>query len=168
MLEVAGPDDPVIAVNSFSKNWAMTGWRLGWITAPAPMGPHFEKLVQFSTSGVAGFVQMAGVAAIEQGEAFVAEMVERCRQGRDIVCGALEGLPRVRLVRPDAAFYAFFAVEGTTDSIALAKRVIDEANVGLAPGAAFGDAGEGFLRLCFASSPETLRRAVERLVPVLR
>jgi aspartate/methionine/tyrosine aminotransferase len=168
MLEVAGPEDRVIVVNSFSKNWAMTGWRLGWLTAPAFLGPHLEKLVQFSTSGTAGFVQMAGLAAIEQGEPFVAEMVERCRQGREIACSALETLPRVRLVRPDAAFYAFFAVEGTTDDVALAKRIIDEAGVGLAPGSAFGEAGRGFLRLCFASAPDTLNRAMDRLLPVLR
>ncbi|WP_207484608.1 pyridoxal phosphate-dependent aminotransferase [Arenibaculum pallidiluteum] len=168
MLELAAPDDRMIVLNSFSKTWAMTGWRLGWLAAPAEMGPHFEKLVQFSTSGVPGFVQMAGFAAIEQGEPFVAEMVERCRRGRDIVCDALERLPRLRLSRPDAAFYAFFSVEGETDSVSLAKRLIDETGVGLAPGAAFGDAGEGYLRLCFASSPEKLEEAVARLAPALR
>jgi len=168
ILELAEPEDQVIVVNSFSKTWAMTGWRIGWLTAPAAMGPHFEKLVQFSNSGVPGFVQMAGLAAVEQGEPFVADMVERCRRGRDVVCDALEGLPRLRLVRPDAAFYAFFAVEGERDSVSLAKALIDRTGVGLAPGAAFGEAGEGYLRLCFASSPERLAEAMDRLVPALR
>jgi aspartate aminotransferase len=155
-------------INSFSKNWAMTGWRLGWVVAPAALGPVYEKMVQFNTSGVPGFVQLAGLTALEQGESFVAEMVERCRQGRDIVCSALESLPRVRVQRPGAAFYAFFSVEGAGDSMELAKRIVDEAAVGLAPGTAFGLGGEGYLRLCFASSPKRLNEAMERLVPVLK
>ncbi|EWY42415.1 aspartate aminotransferase [Skermanella stibiiresistens SB22] len=167
-LDVSEPVDKLLVINSFSKNWAMTGWRLGWVIAPAGMGPIFEKMTQFNTSGVAGFIQKAGLAALEQGEPFVAEMVERCRTGRDIVCGALESLPRVRVQRPDAAFYAFFSVEGAGDSLELAKRIVDEALVGLAPGAAFGEGGEGYLRLCFASSPECLTQAMDRLIPILR
>jgi len=167
-LDVSEPEDRLLVINSFSKNWAMTGWRLGWVVAPVGLGPIYEKMVQFNYSGVAGFIQKAGLAALEHGEPFIAETVERCRRGRDIVCSVLEGLPRVRVQRPDAAFYAFFSVEGADSSLDLAKRIIDEANVGLAPGAAFGDGGEGYLRLCFASSPEALTQAMERLVPVLR
>lgn len=167
-LDVSEPEDKLLVINSFSKNWAMTGWRLGWVVAPAEMGQIYEKMIQFNTSGVPGFVQKAGLAALEQGEPFLEEMVERCRTGRDIVCSALESLPRVRVQRPDAAFYAFFSVEGAGDSLELAKRIVDEALVGLAPGAAFGDGGEGYLRLCFASSPECLSQAMERLVPLLR
>ena len=168
MLRIAEPEDRVLVVNSFSKNWAMTGWRLGWVVAPPELAPHYEKLVQFNNSGTPGFVQMAGVAALEQGEGFLAEMRERCRRGRDIACDALERMPRVRLVRPEGAFYAFFAVEGAADSLALARRIVDEAKVGLAPGSAFGAGGEGHLRLCFASSPDRLEQAMERLAPVLR
>lgn len=167
-LEFADPDDRLIVVNSFSKNWAMTGWRLGWVVAPPAFGATWEKMVQFNTSGTPGFIQMAGLAALEQGEPFVRRIVEMCRRGRDIVCDALEDLPRVRLYRPRAAFYAFFAVEGCDDSVALAKRIVDEAAIGLAPGSAFGAGGEGCLRLCFASSEKRLERAMERLVPFLR
>jgi aspartate/methionine/tyrosine aminotransferase len=167
-LDVSEPDDRLLVINSFSKNWAMSGWRLGWVVAPASFGPVYDKMVQFNNSGVPGFIQKAGIAALEQGDGFLADMVERCRIGRDIVCGALGELPRVKVHRPDAAFYAFFSVEGAPDSLALAKRVVDEATIGLAPGAAFGAGGEGYLRLCFASSPERLKIAMERLAPVLQ
>ncbi len=166
-LEVAEPEDRLIVVNSFSKNWAMTGWRLGWLVAPAALGPVLENLVQFSTSGTPAFVQMAGVAALTEGEPWVAETRARCRVARDLVCGALAALPRVRVRPAPGAFYAFFQVEGETDSVALATRIIDEALVGLAPGAAFGQGGEGALRLCFASRLDRLEEAMGRLARVL-
>jgi aspartate/methionine/tyrosine aminotransferase len=92
-------------------------------------------------------------------------LVERCRQARDIVCERLADLPQIHLVRLQGAFYLFFRVEGEHDSMALPKRLVNQANVGLAPGIAFGEGGEGFLRLCFAASHETLRTGVERLLP---
>jgi aspartate aminotransferase len=167
-LEFADSDDRLLVVGSFSKNWSMTGWRMGWVVAPPALGATYEKMIQFNYSGVPGFIQQAGIAALNQGEPFLAEMVARCHTGRDIVCDALEALPRVRLHRPEGAFYAFFAVDGAGDSATLARRIIDEANVGLAPGAAFGEGGEGYLRLCFASSPGRLEQAMDRLTPVLR
>lgn len=166
-LEVTEPDDRLIVVNTLSKNWSMTGWRVGWLVAPAELGRVFENLVQFNTSGTATFLQHAGAAAVAEGESAVAALVERCRQGRDLVCDGLARLPRVRLTRPDGAFYAFFAVEGEADSLALAKRLVDVANVGLAPGIAFGAGGEGHLRLCFAASEARLREAMDRLLPAL-
>jgi len=166
-LEVSESGDKLIVVNSFSKNWAMTGWRLGWIVAPAALGPVLENLVQFSTSGSPAFVQIAGVAALTEGEPWVAETLDRCRKARDLVCGALATLPRVRVQPAPGAFYAFFQVEGETDSVALANRIIDEAAVGLAPGAAFGRGGEGALRLCFASRLDKLEEAMGRLTRVL-
>lgn len=166
-LEVSEPDDRLIVINSFSKNWSMTGWRLGWMVTPARLGPVLENLIQFSNSGVAEFVQLAGLTAIEQGEPFVAELVERCRAARDQVMAVLGALPRVRVQPPPGAFYAFFQVEGEPDSMALARRIIDEAGVGLAPGTAFGAGGDGAIRLCFASRLDSLKVALERMVPVL-
>lgn len=166
-LEVSEPDDRLIVINSFSKNWSMTGWRLGWMVTPARLGPVLENLIQFSNSGVAEFVQMAGFTAIEQGEPFVAELVERCRTARDEVMAVLGKLPRVRVQPPPGAFYAFFQVEGEPDSMALARRIVDEAGVGLAPGTAFGAGGDGALRLCFASRLESLKTALVRMAPVL-
>jgi aspartate/methionine/tyrosine aminotransferase len=166
-LEVCEPEDRLIVVNSFSKNWAMTGWRLGWMVAPEEFGRVFENLIQYSTSGAPTFLQYAGLAAVEQGEGFLAETLVRCRVGRDLVCRALGGMPRVRFAPPAGAFYLFFSVDGEPDSRALAFRLVDQANVGLAPGTAFGAGGEGFMRLCFATSAERLVEAMDRLGPVL-
>ena len=167
-LEVAEPDDLLIVINSFSKSWAMTGWRLGWLTHPLAVGGYLANLVEFNTSGTPAFLQHAGVTAVRQGEALVASMVERCRTGREVIGRCLAALPRVRYSPPDAAFYAFFAVEGMSNSLEFAKRLVHEAGVGLAPGTAFGPEGEGFLRLCFARAPETLQEAADRLAGALR
>jgi len=166
-LEIAGPDDPLIVINSFSKSWAMTGWRLGWLTHPVPVGAFVANLVEFNTSGTPAFLQHAGATAVRDGEDVVASMVERCRKGRDVIGRCLAALPRVRYSPPDAAFYAFFAVDGMDNSLDFAKRLVHEAGVGVAPGTAFGPEGEGFLRLCFARAPETLEAAAERLAKAL-
>lgn len=168
-LELMEPEERLIVTNTFSKNWSMTGWRIGWVTIPRSqaLGQVYENLVQYSTSGVPAFLQYGCLAALDHGDAYLKSLVERCRQARDIVCERLVDLPRVRLVRPQGAFYLFFRVEDENDSMALAKRLVVQANVGLAPGIAFGEGGEGFLRLCFAASPATLRTGVERLVAVL-
>jgi aspartate/methionine/tyrosine aminotransferase len=167
-LERADPDDRLIVINSFSKTWCMTGWRLGWLTAPAALLPHLESLNEFNTSGAADFTQRAGLVALRDGEGFVAQARALYRANRDQVVARLGGLPRVRLARPPAGFYAFFSVDGEPDSETLARRLVDQAAVGLAPGAAFGAGGEGHLRLCFASAGATIAAALDRLAPALR
>jgi aspartate aminotransferase len=167
-LEIAEPDDPVLISNTFSKAWAMTGWRMGWVTAPAALGDIIGELVGYNTSGVPTFLQPAAAIALRKGEPFVREMVERCRTGRDIVAHHLAEIPRVRYLPPEAAFYAFFEVAGMTDSLAVAKRLVQEGGVGLAPGSAFGAGGEGHLRLCFAQAPALLEEAMARIKRVLR
>jgi len=166
-LDVAEPDDRLIVVNSFSKSWSMTGWRLGWLTHPAALGEAFAKLNEFNIASPTTFVQHAGVTAVRDGEDFVLATVERYRRNRDLVFQRLAAMPRVRLARPEAAFYAFFAVDGMTDSVAFATRLINETGVGLAPGRAFGPAGEGRMRLCFAAESATLSNALDRLAPAL-
>jgi aspartate/methionine/tyrosine aminotransferase len=161
--DVAEPDDRVLFVNTFSKNWAMTGWRIGWLAAPPALGPAIENLVQYSTSGVAAFMQRAAIAALDRGEGFIAEQVERARTGRDIVCAGLESTGRVRFARPDGAFYLFLAVDGEPDTRRLCMKLIDEAGVGAAPGDTFGKAGAGFIRLCFLRNASRLRQATARL-----
>jgi aspartate aminotransferase len=167
MLQFAEPDDKVIAINSFSKSWLMTGWRMGWMVHPEGLGPTLAKLIQISTSGVPQFIQRAGIAAIEGGDEVIADLRSRCQAGRDIVFDRLETWPRVGATRPNGAFYAFFAVDGMTDSVAKCKELIDRCNVGLAPGSAFGPSGEGYLRLCYASTPEKLHQAMDALGAVI-
>lgn len=168
-LQQAEPEDVVIQINSFSKAWAMTGWRLGWVVAPPALGDLLDQLIEFNTSGAQAFLQRGGIAALgRDGEAFAQALVERCRLGGELVFQRLSACPRVRIARPRASFYSFFAVEGVEDSLAFAKRLLAETGVGLAPGSAFGSAGEGHLRLCFASAPARLSLAMDRLEPLLR
>jgi aspartate/methionine/tyrosine aminotransferase len=162
-LELARPDDPLLVLNSFSKPWAMTGWRVGWLTHPTSLGDQFAKLVQINTSGVPHFLQRGAVAALEKGDGFLAEMVERCRAGGEQVFQRLSGNPRVTIARPEAAFYAFFSIDGVDDTLAFCKKLAKDYKVGLAPGEAFGPGGEGNVRLCFASGAERLSRGLDRI-----
>ncbi len=166
--DVMDEEDRIVFVNTFSKNWAMTGWRIGWIEAHPSLGQVIENLIQYSTSGVAVFMQRAGIAALDKGEPFVRHMIERSRRGREITMDVLGKSNRLRLAPPDGAFYAFFKVEGERDSRALAMKLIDEAGVGLAPGTAFGPGAEPFLRLCFARSPESVEIVVNRIADWLK
>jgi len=162
-LQVADPEDRLLVVNSFSKSWLMTGWRLGWLTHPASLADVSTKLIQVITSCSPVFLQRGAIAALEQGDPVIANLRARCRQGLDIVMGRLASWPRIRAHSPAGAFYAFFEVEGMTDSLATCQEILDQCQVGLAPGIAFGPQGEGYLRLCFASRPETLHAGLDRL-----
>ena len=166
-LDFAGPDDPVIVVNSFSKTWNMTGWRLGWLVTPPELGPHLAKLNEANTAHPPVFIQEAGIVAIRDGGSIIAEGRIRYAAGRELVTSALGGLPGVLFPPPQAAFYAFFKPHGVSDSLAFARDLVDNAGVGVAPGIAFGDDGEGWCRICFASSPSRLEPALERLVGYL-
>jgi aspartate/methionine/tyrosine aminotransferase len=166
-VDLIEPDDPVVIINSFSKSWSMTGWRLGWIVAPAELARTIEKMTEFNISHPTTFVQWGGVAALDDGDAYVTSLVRRYAQAADLVYRRLSPLPRVRLARPRSSFYAFFAVDGVRDSFAYAVELQRTAKVGLAPGIAFGAAGEGYLRLCFATSLPRLELALERLAGVL-
>ena len=162
-LERMDESDRIISANTFSKSWLMTGWRLGWLVVPASLTADLGKLIEYNTSCAPVFVQRAGVAAVTQGEPVVAHTLERFRQARDFLVGELRTLPRVRVAEPDGAMYAFFSIEGVTDSLAFCKRLVREQGLGLAPGAAFGPEGEGFVRWCFAASHERLAEGVRRL-----
>jgi len=166
-LEAGDPEDRLIVVNSFSKSWAMTGWRLGWIVIPPDLLPTIEKLIEFNTSGSPTFLQRAAIAAIRDGEPFVQSFVARCRAAREAAISTLQSCRRVEVARPDGTFYAFLRVAGVSDSLAFAKELLAKTKVGLAPGSAFGPMGEGYLRLCFAREPAAIAAAVERLRPML-
>jgi aspartate/methionine/tyrosine aminotransferase len=166
-LAAAEPEDRLIVVNSFSKSWAMTGWRLGWMVLPDELLPTVEKLIEFNTSGSPTFLQRAAIAAIRDGEPFVRDFVARCRDAREAAINALNSFRRVEVARPDGAFYAFFRIAGVSDSVAFAKEILARTKIGLAPGTAFGPMGGGYMRLCFARDPAFIAAAVERLRPML-
>jgi aspartate/methionine/tyrosine aminotransferase len=163
-LDVADPDDRLVVANSFSKSFLMTGWRLGWLVLPSALTQAMGKLIEFNTSCAPVFVQRAGLAALAGADEFVPGLVSRLQHCRDTLLPQLAALPSVAVATPHGGMYAFFRIEGQDDSLALAKRLVTEAGLGLAPGVAFGDEGEGWLRWCFAShDPERLTSGVERL-----
>lgn len=166
-LSIGEPDDFLISVNSFSKCWSMTGWRLGWLVAPTPLEAKLGQLTEFNTSCTAGFVQDAGRVAVEQGEGEIAALREKISMGYAIASTNLSRFDRVKFVQPDGAFYCFFKVDGMDDSFAAALEIMKETKVGLAPGIAFGAQGEGYLRLCYAQPEQVLNEAFERLAPYL-
>ena len=167
LLDIAEPHDRVIVCNSFSKTWMMTGWRLGWLVVPEGTRDAITELVEVTHSGVAPFIQYAGLAAVRDTEAV--ELFRRhCATGRTLTGDALAGVNGLRYVEPDGAFYAFVGVEGLTDSLTLAKRLVIDHHVAVAPGIAFGGAGEGYLRICFAQSADRIERAMGRLREGLR
>ena len=162
-LEIAEPTDPVFVVNSFSKSWAMTGWRMGWVTYPAGGLDVFEKIIQFNTSGGVEFLQHGAIAALEQGEDFVRFFVDRCRVAHRIANARLNAMPRVRNIPNNGAFYAMFEVEGVTDTLQFCLRAVQEARIGMAPGTSFGRGAEHLIRICYAKSEANITEAMDRL-----
>jgi aspartate/methionine/tyrosine aminotransferase len=157
-------DDRVISANTFSKSWTMTGWRLGWLVAPKTFIAQIGKVIEFNTSCAPSFVQQAGIAAVRDGDALVVQTVARLRASRDLLVAGLQTLPGIEVAPPPGAMYLFFRIAGhSDDSLALAKRLVADAGVGIAPGVAFGPEGEGHLRWCFAASDGLLREGIERL-----
>jgi aspartate aminotransferase len=162
ILDIAEPDDRVIVCNSFSKTWVMTGWRLGWLIAPQGTRDELAELVEVTHSGVAPFIQQAGLAAVaDQGTPLTFRA--HCTEGRAIAAQLLGGLPGIRYASPDGAFYAFLKVDGVTDSLTLAQTLVTQHGIAVAPGIAFGESGEGWLRVCYAVAPHRLTRALGRL-----
>ncbi len=161
-LDIAEPDDRVMVVNSFSKAWAMTGWRLGWLVLPRGARDQVAEVVEVTQSGTAPFAQAGALAALADAP-FVDRFRAHCAEGRRLVVEGLAGLNGVRLAAPEGAFYAFIGVDGLHDSLALALRLVHEHGVAVAPGSAFGEGGEGYLRLCFAQAPARIERAMQRL-----
>jgi len=162
-LEIASEEDRLISTNTFSKSWRMTGWRLGWLVAPATLTADLAKLIEYNTSCAPVFVQRAGVAAVTEGEEAIRSSLERYRSARDFLLRNLRQIPGVEAATPDGTMYAFFRVAGQDDSLAFCKRLVREQGLGLAPGSAFGPEGEGYLRWCFAADEAKLADGIVRL-----
>ncbi|MCB1591126.1 MAG: pyridoxal phosphate-dependent aminotransferase [Alphaproteobacteria bacterium] len=162
-LDVCEPDDLLLVINSFSKTWAMTGWRLGWIVGPPSAEMKICDLAVYNNMGPPSFTQYGALAALRQGEGFISEQMTLWQSNCDLLMDRMAQFPRMSISRPEAGFYAFFKVEGEEDSIAYCKRLIDEVGLSLAPGCAFGDCGRGFVRLAFACSETKLLDGLDRL-----
>jgi aspartate/methionine/tyrosine aminotransferase len=170
-LDVAAPEDRLVVAHSFSKSFLMTGWRLGWLVLPPAALPAAGKLLEFNTSCAPVFVQRGGLAALAMADTLVPQVVAHLKACRDRLLPGLQALPGVSVAPAPGGMYAFFRVEGlrdSADSLALAKRLVAEHGLGLAPGAAFGDEGQGWLRWCFASrDPGRLDQGLLRLKAAL-
>jgi aspartate/methionine/tyrosine aminotransferase len=171
-LNLTEVDERVISINSFSKSWLMTGWRLGWIQAPESLIADLGKLIEYNTSCAPGFVQTAGIVAIERGEEIISRTIARYTLARNYLYEQLSQ-PFFREAGviapfPQGAMYLFFKINGETDTLALCKQLVAEAGIGLAPGSAFGPEGEGAIRWCFASSLDKLELGVQRLENFLK
>ena len=167
VLARAEPEDRVISVNSFSKAWSMTGWRIGWIAGPAPLVADLTKVIEYNTSCILEPVQRAATVALQQGEAEVDRLRAALRASRGQLVSGLRALPGTIVPEAGGAMYVFFRIASEDDSLALAKRLVAEAGLGLAPGAAFGPEGEGWLRWCHAVAPAKLDDGLHRLAGFL-
>lgn len=163
LLSAASPEDRIVGANSFSKAWLMTGWRIGWLVVPPSIREDIGKLIEFNTSCAPEFVQRAALAALQRGESQVETLRLELRAKRDFVLTRLRAMRGVEAPMPEGGMYAFFRIAGHTDSVNLAKRLIAEAKLGLAPGAAFGPEGESWLRWCFAAKRDALADGLGRL-----
>lgn len=158
-----------IILDGFSKTYAMTGWRLGYGVMPVPLAEAVTQLMINSNSCTAAFTQMAGIAALTGPQDEVDRMVAAFRERREVMVEGLNRIPGFRCLKPKGAFYAFPNIEGTgISSRELASYLLEEAGVAVLSGTAFGEYGEGFLRLSFANSVENIQKALERIEKAVR
>ena len=170
-LDISAADDRLVVVNSFSKSFLMTGWRLGWLVMPPAMTPQMGKLIEFNTSCTPVFIQRAGLVAIERTLDVTPRVVAHLKSCRDTLIPLLQAIPGVQVTPAKGGMYAFFRLEDQTrfgDSLDVAKRLVLEAGLGLAPGNAFminpGADVQGWLRWCFASQDlSRLEQGAQRL-----
>jgi hypothetical protein len=163
ILRLATRDDAVIVVQSFSKAWCMTGWRVGWMIARRDLAARATMLNEFVVSHAPSFAQRAGETALLWGEKTLVEMLIRLKENRDFCLAALRKMPGVTVPVPDGAFYLFPKMAAAADSFDFCKRLLMETQVGLAPGVAFGAGGEGSVRICYAAERPILEEAMGRL-----
>jgi aspartate aminotransferase len=164
LASLPGMHDLTVTLNGMSKAYAMTGWRLGYLGAPAPLCAQILKVQQHVVTCAPSFVQAAGVAALEGPQDCVSEMVAEYDRRRRFMTGALNSIPGMHCPLPEGAFYLFPRVTfRDMDAHALAAFMIEKAHVAVTPGAAFGKTGAQNIRLTFATSMSNLRQAAEQL-----
>jgi aspartate/methionine/tyrosine aminotransferase len=162
-LDVSEPDDKLFIVNSFSKNWAMTGWRLGWLIIPEDIEQKIYDLVLYDNMGPPNFTQFGAISALRHGESFIQEQIERYQANMSYVWDSFDTIGKIKAIKPESGFYAFFKVDGQADCMELSRYLIDNVGLGLTPGCAFGRDYQGYLRLCFAVSQDKLSQALDKL-----
>jgi len=153
-----------VIADGFSKAYSMTGWRLGYMIAPPALAERLELLVTHSTGSTAMFTQYAGMEAITGPQDFVREMVTEYQKRRDRMVELVNAIPRVHAQKPQGAFYVFPNVKAFgISSKEIQRRLLDEQGVAVLAGTDFGPAGDGYIRLCYATSMEVIERAMEKI-----
>ena len=163
ILKLCSREDAVIVVNSFSKTYCMTGWRLGWMVSRGDFVRKAAQLNEFIVSHAPTMIQRGGEAAIAHGEDDIAAMVEEFQERRDFCARMLQTVPGVNLPEPEGAFYLFPQLEAVDDSYQFALDLLRTKRVAVAPGSAFGNGGEGSIRICYAPDMDVLKPAMERI-----
>ncbi len=163
-LEISNDDDPVVIVNGFSKAWAMTGWRIGWVVAPSSQATQWAIMSECFNTGATVFTQHGAVAALRHGETIVQRLKQQYEQGAQLVATAFAQSNRIQLSQPKGAFYAFPRIGGIKSSHDFAVDLLTDQDVGVAPGYTFGPDNEQHIRVCFALSHERLQEGLVRLV----
>lgn len=165
---IPGAGEAVLTIGCLSKTYAMTGWRLGYVSGPAAAIDAINRVHLYTVSCAVSFVQKAAVAALDGDQACVDTMREAYRKRRDLLVSLLNQVPGVRVATPPGAFYVFPNVQALgRPSKEIAMRLVEEAGVGAVHGSAFGPAGEGYLRLAYACSEDDIREGVRRMADVL-
>ena len=163
ILRKCDRNDAVIVVQSFSKSYCMTGWRLGWLVGRRDLVSRATDLNEFVISHAPAMAQKAGEVALKDGEAILQKMVKRLRSNLSFCQKNLRNIHGITLPDTAGSFYLFPKIDGLTDSFAFCKDLLLKTKVGLAPGSAFGKGGEGSVRLCYAAKKEVLKVAIERI-----
>ena len=167
LAALPGMAERTLTVNGFSKAYAMTGWRLGYIAGPAPLIKQIMKVHSHSATCATSFAQWGAVAALEGPQDFIGQMVSAWDRRRCLITERLNQIPGFRCPLPEGAFYAFPDVSGTgLSGQEVAARLIEEARVGVTPGDAFGEVGAGCIRLSFAESDDKIEAALDRITRV--
>jgi hypothetical protein len=146
----------------------MTGWRIGWLVARRDLADRATKLNEFVISSAPAFAQKAAEAALDQGDPTIREMLTQYRSNRDYCLSVLNQIPGVTIPKTEGAFYLFPGIEGLQDSFDFCRRLLEQTGLGLAPGVAFGQGGEGSIRICYAVARPLLEQAMSCLARFLR
>jgi aspartate/methionine/tyrosine aminotransferase len=166
-LQVADPEDALFVIAGFSKPFAMTGWRMGWLLHPKSLENAFEVSAQTNNTGAASFLQYGALAALSpQGDAFRAELLARCARGRVVADEFLSRQNRIRWLKPEGAFYGFLHIDGLQNSMAFAEKLALQHRVGVSPGSSFGlgdPRDESYVRICFARDADNLAEGLRRI-----
>jgi aspartate/methionine/tyrosine aminotransferase len=164
-----GAQDRTVLLDGFSKYYAMTGWRLGYMVVPRSMAERLQDFLVSALSCTAAFTQWAGLEALTGDQGFITQMMTRFRKKRDRIVQGLNSISGINCLSPRGAFYTFPNITQTgMDSAECAEYFLHKAGVAVLPGTAFGPYGEGYLRFSYATTLKTIDEAIQRIKNVLK